>query len=80
MSSTSLGRSRRSELEVATVVVVVVVGVAAGAWALTADRMAGMNASPGAELGGLGWFAISWLLTNTDPKSTVPRICGGTRT
>ena len=58
MSSTSLGRSRRSELEVATVVV----GVAAGAWALTADRMAGMNASPGAELGGLGWFAISWLL------------------
>ena len=58
MSSTSLGRSRRSELEVATVVV----GVAAGAWALTADRMAGMNAGPGAELGGLGWFAISWLL------------------
>jgi predicted metal-binding membrane protein len=58
VSSTSIGRSRRSELEVATVVV----GVAAGAWALTADRMAGMNAGPGAELGGLGWFAISWLL------------------
>ena len=58
MSSTSLGRLRRSELEVSTVVV----GVAAGAWALTADRMAGMDAGPGAELGGLGWFAISWLL------------------
>jgi predicted metal-binding membrane protein len=58
VSLTSRGRLRRSELEVATVVV----GVAAGAWALTADRMAGMDAGPGAELGGLGWFAISWLL------------------
>jgi predicted metal-binding membrane protein len=58
MSLSSLGRSRRSELEVTTVLV----AVAAGAWLLTADRMAGMNASPGAELGGLGWFAISWLL------------------
>jgi predicted metal-binding membrane protein len=58
VSSTSVGRPRRSELEVATVLI----GVAAGAWALTADRMAGMNAAPGAELGGLGWFAISWLV------------------
>ena len=58
MSLASVGRSRRSELEVATVVV----GVAAGAWALTADRMAGMDAGPGAELGGVGWFAISWLV------------------
>jgi predicted metal-binding membrane protein len=58
VSSTSLGRWRRSELKVATVVV----GVAAGAWALTANRMAGMNAGPGAELGSLSWFAISWLL------------------
>jgi predicted metal-binding membrane protein len=58
VSSTSLGRSRRSELEVATVVA----GITAGAWALTADRMAGMNTGPSVELGGLGWFAISWLL------------------
>jgi predicted metal-binding membrane protein len=58
VSLTSLGRRRRSELKVATVVV----GVAAGAWALTAERMAGMNAGPGAELGNLSWFAISWLL------------------
>src|SRR4051794_30553093 len=36
--------------------------VTAAAWALTADRMAGMDAGPGAELGGLGWFAVSWLL------------------
>ncbi len=62
MSLTSFGRLRRSEREVTTVVVVVVVGVAAGAWALTADRMAGMSPGPGVELGGLGWFAITWLL------------------
>jgi predicted metal-binding membrane protein len=55
---TSLGRSRRNELEVATVVV----GAAVAAWLLTADRMAGMNSGPSAELGSLGWFAISWLL------------------
>jgi predicted metal-binding membrane protein len=58
VSLASLGRLRRSDLEVATVVV----GVAAGAWALTADRMAGMDTGPGAELGGVGWFAISWLV------------------
>ena len=34
----------------------------AGAWALTAARMGGMAAGPGAELGGLGWFAVSWVV------------------
>lgn len=58
MSLTSLGRWGGSDLGAAAVVI----GVAAGAWALTADRMAGMNPGPGVELGGLGWFAISWLL------------------
>jgi len=36
--------------------------LAAGAWVLTVDRMAGMDAAPGADLGALGWFAVSWLL------------------
>jgi predicted metal-binding membrane protein len=36
--------------------------LAAGAWVLTADRMAGMDAGPGTALGGLGWFAVSWLV------------------
>src|SRR5919202_3549395 len=40
----------------------VVFALAVGAWVLTLDRMAGMDAGPGAELGGLGWFAVSWLL------------------
>ena len=40
----------------------VVFALAVGAWVLTLDRMAGMDAAPGADLGGLGWFAVSWLL------------------
>ncbi len=36
--------------------------VTAAAWALTANRMAGMDASPATELGGFGWFALTWLL------------------
>jgi predicted metal-binding membrane protein len=35
--------------------------VAAAAWAVTGDRMAGMDAGPGSELGGLGWFAVGWV-------------------
>jgi predicted metal-binding membrane protein len=35
--------------------------VAAGAWARTGDRMGGMDAGPGTELGGLGWFAVVWV-------------------
>ncbi|HYY74500.1 MAG TPA: DUF2182 domain-containing protein [Solirubrobacterales bacterium] len=35
--------------------------VAAGAWAVTGDRMGGMDAGPGSELGGLGWFAVVWV-------------------
>src|SRR5215207_9850998 len=35
--------------------------VAAGAWAVTGDRMGGMDAGPGTELGGLGWFAVAWV-------------------
>ena len=35
--------------------------VAAGAWAVTGDRMGGMDAGPGTELGALGWFAVVWV-------------------
>jgi predicted metal-binding membrane protein len=34
---------------------------AAAAWAVTGDRMGGMDAGPGTELGGLGWFAVVWV-------------------
>lgn len=36
--------------------------LAAGAWALTDGRMHGMDAGPGTNLGGLGWFVVSWLV------------------
>jgi predicted metal-binding membrane protein len=35
--------------------------LAAVAWALTSDRMAGMDAGPGTDLGGPGWFAVAWV-------------------
>ena len=36
--------------------------LAAGAWWLTADRMAGMDAGPGTDLGTLGWFVGVWMV------------------
>ena len=33
----------------------VLVAAAAVAWAVTVDRMRGMDAGPGTDLGGLGW-------------------------
>jgi predicted metal-binding membrane protein len=35
---------------------------AAAAWVLSADRMDGMDSSPAADLGGLGWFSATWAL------------------
>jgi len=37
-------------------------GLAAAAWVLTGQRMSGMAAGPGSELGDVGWFTVSWLL------------------
>ena len=35
--------------------------LAGAAWVVTGDRMAGMDAGPGTDLGGLGWFAGVWV-------------------
>src|SRR6187397_4269 len=35
-------------------------GLAGVAWWSTADRMSGMDAGPGTELGALGWFLGVW--------------------
>jgi predicted metal-binding membrane protein len=43
-------------------VVVLLLALAGAAWALTDLRMGGMDAGPGSELGGLGWFAVTWAL------------------
>src|SRR3954468_5262396 len=42
-------------------VAVVLVGAALVAWIVTAARMRGMDAGPGTNLGGLGWFLGIWL-------------------
>ena len=39
---------------------VFLLGAAAVAWLVTVDRMQGMDAGPGTDLGGFGWFAGVW--------------------
>jgi predicted metal-binding membrane protein len=41
--------------------VAALLAVAAACWAITGDRMDGMDAGPGTELGGLGWFFVVWV-------------------
>ncbi len=35
--------------------------LAAGCWAISATRMGGMDAGPGGDLGGTGWFMATWV-------------------
>ncbi len=48
---------RATELRVTAVFLL---GAAAIAWIVTADRMQGMDAGPGTDLGSFGWFAGVW--------------------
>ena len=41
--------------------VLVLVAVAAGCWAVTVERMQGLDMGPGTDLGGLGGFALVWV-------------------
>jgi predicted metal-binding membrane protein len=61
MESATLSRTppRSGPVQVGLVASLLV--VASGAWAVTGDRMGGMDAGPGTELGGLGWFAVAWV-------------------
>jgi predicted metal-binding membrane protein len=40
---------------------IVLIAAAAAAWAVTVDRMRGMDAGPGTDLGGLGWYLGIWV-------------------
>jgi predicted metal-binding membrane protein len=44
------------------VLVVALLGLAGVAWWSTVDRMAGMDAGPGTDLGALGWFLGVWVV------------------
>jgi predicted metal-binding membrane protein len=61
MEAASLGRTRPRSGPVQVALVAFLLVAAAGAWAVTGDRMDGMDAGPGTELGGLGWFAVVWV-------------------
>jgi predicted metal-binding membrane protein len=43
-------------------VVLLLLGLTALAWFSTVDRMAGMDAGPGTDLGALGWFVGVWVV------------------
>ena len=53
---------------------IVLVAGAAGAWALSIERMRGMDAGPGTDLGGLGWYLEIWVTMTAAMMlpSTVP--------
>jgi predicted metal-binding membrane protein len=42
-------------------ITVIVLAAALAAWLLTIDRMQGMDAGPGTDLGGLGWYLGIWV-------------------
>jgi predicted metal-binding membrane protein len=61
MDAATLSRTPPRPGPVEVGLVASLLAVAAGAWAVTGDRMGGMDAGPGTELGGLGWFAVVWV-------------------
>jgi predicted metal-binding membrane protein len=61
MESVTLHRPR-GQLARGRIAVLALLLAAAVAWALSANRMDGMDSSPAVDLGGLGWFAATWAL------------------
>jgi predicted metal-binding membrane protein len=45
-----------------TIPAILLIGAAAVGWAISAVRMAGMDAGPGGELGATGWFMATWVV------------------
>jgi predicted metal-binding membrane protein len=41
--------------------IALLLAIAAACWAVTDDRMGGMDGGPGTELGSLGWFYVVWV-------------------
>jgi predicted metal-binding membrane protein len=54
--------AERSLLRLSPVsIAVVILGLALVSWLVTVDRMRGMDAGPGTDLGGFGWFTGIWV-------------------
>src|SRR6266576_516860 len=66
-NGTSIGDEREKEprmmdhLIARSRTTIVLVAGAVVAWAVTVDRMRGMDAGPGTDLGGLGWYLGIWV-------------------
>jgi predicted metal-binding membrane protein len=57
-------------------------GAAVAAWAVTVARMRGMDAGPGTDLGGLGWYLGVWVTMMAAmmlPSVAPALVAGGTR-
>jgi hypothetical protein len=79
MEAATLGRTppRSGPVQVGLLACLLV--VAAWAWAETGDHTGGLDAGPGTELGGLGWFAVVWvtMMAAMMPPSIAPVVlCG----
>ena len=59
---------------------VLVLGLVAVAWVVTYERMQGMDAGPGTDLGGLGWYLGIWvtMMAAMMLPSAVPAATSGT--
>jgi predicted metal-binding membrane protein len=61
MASATLHRAPPLPTRVQVGLVALLLALAGAGWALTGDRMSGMDAGPGTDLGGLGWFLVVWV-------------------
>src|SRR4051794_22959951 len=42
--------------------IALLLALAGAAWLIASARMSGMDMGPGTELGGIGWFAVTWVV------------------
>jgi hypothetical protein len=61
MASATLHRAPPLPARIQVGLVALLLVLAGAGWAVTGDRMSGMDAGPGTDLGGLGWFIVVWV-------------------
>jgi predicted metal-binding membrane protein len=81
MASATLHRTPPLPTRVQVGLVALLLVLAGAAWALTGDRMSGMDAGPGTALGGLGWFTVVWvtMMAAMMLPSVTPMVVGHAR-